>query len=632
MGIPACVKAPTETSGGDTAVETNAGSETKPASTATETEEAAESETEPAPAVNGGIKFKDVAEVVYPYTDNVRAYLDAGDDADVAKFMNGSNDQHEDITIEWEYTGEDKISSVIFEYARNVDFSDSVSVTLTGATVKRRLSNLYKATKYYIRVTAVGENGSVSDTASFETTSLGPRIMNVGGYYGNVRDMGGYVTEDGLTVLQDKAFRGSALDNCVDANSSTLNGQGKKYLNNEVKIKTEMDFRATTENCGRTTPALDSAENYLQIPIVNFQGAFYKDQASLYCKVFRAFADESNYPIYFHCAAGADRTGTVAAILLALLGVGRTEIIQDFEITSFSKVGERSRGRLIPVFENLERYNGDTLSKKTENYLISIGLTKREIYNIKAIMLGLDPDGYTEEKTYELQTREFRYSTAKGGDIKLTLLEESEVGSISAGGAELLFTQDGKNITVPEETLKNMGKGSFICTVAFKDGGSLQFSVIIDEADISDGIKVTHISQGPGSDYYSYVFISYPYGIFDGIEYHLHSRPEEFPYAEENVLINGASIKELNGQSISKYTFAEFPGNSMDRYKVPVTMLCQGNTVTLLIHTGWLDKYKGGGELNITIKDGFEFTYNGIRYYMSKDKTFVSSGSVFREE
>ena len=33
------------------------------------------------------------------------------------------------------------------------------------------------------------------------------------------------------------------------------------------------------------------------------------------------FAEEENYPIYFHCRGGADRTGMIAMLLRAIAGV-----------------------------------------------------------------------------------------------------------------------------------------------------------------------------------------------------------------------------------------------------------------------------------------------------------------------
>ena len=263
LNLPGCVQPPAETESDTAAV--------------TETEIQTEQETEEAPKE---IAIRPLGEVVYPYIDSVRAYLEAGQDAAVSDYTDGSDDQHKDIVVEWDYTGEEDVLSYIFEYSLNGDFSDAVSAKLTASTTKRRLTNLLKSTEYHVRVTAVRESSGVSDTASFTTTSLGPRILNVGGYDGNVRDLGGYVTQDGHTVLQNKVFRGSALDNCVDANHSTLHSVGKKFLNEEVGVKTEIDLRGTSENCGRTTPALTSAENYLQAAVINFHGAFYSEPLS----------------------------------------------------------------------------------------------------------------------------------------------------------------------------------------------------------------------------------------------------------------------------------------------------------------------------------------------------------------
>jgi len=45
-------------------------------------------------------------------------------------------------------------------------------------------------------------------------------------------------------------------------------------------------------------------------------------------------ADARARPLLFHCAAGKDRTGITAAVLLGLLGVPDDVILDDFELTS----------------------------------------------------------------------------------------------------------------------------------------------------------------------------------------------------------------------------------------------------------------------------------------------------------
>jgi len=44
-------------------------------------------------------------------------------------------------------------------------------------------------------------------------------------------------------------------------------------------------------------------------------------------------SDASSYPLVFHCAAGKDRTGVLAALVLSILGVDRSVIIEDYVIT-----------------------------------------------------------------------------------------------------------------------------------------------------------------------------------------------------------------------------------------------------------------------------------------------------------
>ena len=48
----------------------------------------------------------------------------------------------------------------------------------------------------------------------------------------------------------------------------------------------------------------------------------------------KVFCDEANYPIYFHCKAGADRTGTLAFFLEGICGCSQTDIDIDYELTS----------------------------------------------------------------------------------------------------------------------------------------------------------------------------------------------------------------------------------------------------------------------------------------------------------
>ena len=105
-------------------------------------------------------------------------------------------------------------------------------------------------------------------------------------------------------------------------------------------------------------------------------------------------ADEANYPIFFHCVGGNDRTARIALLVNGLLGVSKDDLIRDWELSSFSfnTVRRRNDSSYWATFNafinHLETYEGNTLSEKIEDLMINhIGLTKAQVDNIKNIML-----------------------------------------------------------------------------------------------------------------------------------------------------------------------------------------------------------------------------------------------------
>lgn len=51
-------------------------------------------------------------------------------------------------------------------------------------------------------------------------------------------------------------------------------------------------------------------------------------------RVFEAIAAQPDGTVLFHCTAGKDRTGMIAAMLLSLAGVARSEIVHDYAISA----------------------------------------------------------------------------------------------------------------------------------------------------------------------------------------------------------------------------------------------------------------------------------------------------------
>ena len=112
-----------------------------------------------------------------------------------------------------------------------------------------------------------------------------------------------------------------------------------------------------------------------------------------YRRCFALLADPARYPVYVHCTGGADRTGTIAFLLGALLGVEESELIKDYEFTSFSfySVRDSREGTYHPYFKMmktaLSACDGDTLQQQVECLLLSIGVTAAEIAAIRSTLL-----------------------------------------------------------------------------------------------------------------------------------------------------------------------------------------------------------------------------------------------------
>ena len=96
---------------------------------------------------------------------------------------------------------------------------------------------------------------------------------------------------------------------------------------------------------------------------------FDEDAKENMVKLFDLLADRSIYPIYTHCWGGADRTGCICFIVEALLGVEMQDLILDYELTSLSVWGVRTRNysEFIKFVDYIKSFgsNDDDFSVKT---------------------------------------------------------------------------------------------------------------------------------------------------------------------------------------------------------------------------------------------------------------------------
>lgn len=265
--------------------------------------------------------------------------------------------------------------------SRHVDFDDPL-VLRNLSEPKAEVQHLHTATRYFWKVAATrsGRRVAVSPVWSFTTNSSPPRWIRVPGIT-NVRDIGGWPLPGDRMVRQGVIYRSSEMNSHLD-----ITDEGRGTLIHELGIRTDLDLRADTEEA---EPALDTRMvRWINIPVRPYEGIGEETAKKSYRKVFETFADASNYPILFHCWGGADRGGTVAFLLGALLGMSMGDLTRDYEVTSLSIWGIRSceSDEFKKMLNVLARFgNGkDDINEQVENYLRAAGLTEKHIASTRA--------------------------------------------------------------------------------------------------------------------------------------------------------------------------------------------------------------------------------------------------------
>ncbi len=245
--------------------------------------------------------------------------------------------------------------------------------------------------------------GPTSAVGSFTTDPAAPRWITIEGRVKNTRDLGGWPTEFGRRVRQGRVFRGEGLnDNSfagMKPGRNRLMVADLEFLKGELGIKTDLDLRSTRETADMKTSPLGADVKFVHHSSGCYAGIFGNGShgKKTMAENFRLFTDEANYPIYFHCIAGADRTGSLAYVLNGVCGVSKHDLEVDWESTFYPTVhgvreekAKKKDWRGSHYFdEGFAKYGTpeSSLRERIELYLIDCGVTREEIEKVRELML-----------------------------------------------------------------------------------------------------------------------------------------------------------------------------------------------------------------------------------------------------
>ncbi len=396
----------------------------------------------------------------------VRAYFTAAESYDTEKYDTsisatyiGKDTKPQPIKLSWSYGEKDNVSSAKVYVSQNEDFSNAEIYETDGNEVE--LLNVFTGTKYYWYVEAFTDDGNVkSDTFTFDVAE-GVRLISIDGV-GNCRDLGGWKTLDGKTVKQGLAYRTARLSGVSDK-SILITEKGIDTAVNKLKIKTELDLRAASEMRDEKVPEygeMGEKVNYINIP----SSAYASFLSSMSAKdELMLFADIENYPILFHCAGGADRTGTLAFMIKALLGVDEKNLIIDHELT-YGRYINDEKYNYAQMTETFKKLKGDSFSEKARYCMTNnLKMSEMAVSNICNIFLN-DGAIFAKESLEIPKNQEGKVA------YKLIMRESQSIQSVEIDGGNAEFTLANDTITVTAPEGKHTG------VITFDDGTTLNFN------------------------------------------------------------------------------------------------------------------------------------------------------------
>ncbi|MEM8860757.1 MAG: tyrosine-protein phosphatase [Chloroflexota bacterium] len=169
----------------------------------------------------------------------------------------------------------------------------------------------------------------------------------------NIRDLGGLPTPDNGVTKWQAVIRSDLVND--------LNADGQQMLL-DYGVRTTIDLRAPREVEKKPSIYQNQSEgliHYVNQPLEHFyphvgelisnassRGEVYciilDHYADLICSALRLIANADEGGVLIHCQAGKDRTGTISALLLKLVGVEDDVIAADYA---------ESQANLWPIYE-----------------------------------------------------------------------------------------------------------------------------------------------------------------------------------------------------------------------------------------------------------------------------------------
>ena len=349
------------------------------------------SEEEDPPIIdNSGFKNINDEEPFEIHTAEQKAFLEY--DGNYTKM---STDQYPDgtkhlsdslpITLTWNYElpegKELEKYSVIFGQKKDLSDGYKVDAGVDEDTIS--FNNPYLGKNYY-QLIATFTDGTTDETPirRLFVDSTYPRNLTIDGMT-NCRDIGGRLTEDGGKIKQGLIFRTSGKNQ-----NGSLTDATTEEMINHLKVKNEINLAGDSNSYNLNLTGTTLYEGSRMDTSSTGGYSHISRNTEAVKNFFNFIADENNYPLYYHCKIGTDRTGVCTILLQGLLGVSYQQAYQDYLFSNFGKIGERrSIGTgdshdIRKYMDDFLSYSGEKFQNKVYNILLGIGVSEDTLNHI----------------------------------------------------------------------------------------------------------------------------------------------------------------------------------------------------------------------------------------------------------